>query len=69
MFFIVIPVKNSKLKTLTFEEFHAQNPLPLKNSRDPRRGGGGRGMDIKWNSPINVCLPATAGLIHVNYFV
>jgi hypothetical protein len=47
MFFIVIPLKNSKLKTVyplknskipssklfTPEEFQAQNLLPLKNSK------------------------------------
>jgi hypothetical protein len=44
MFFIVIPLKNSKLKTFnpwripsskpfTAEEFQTQNPLPLKNSK------------------------------------
>jgi hypothetical protein len=33
MFFIVIPLKNSKLTTFYPEEFQAQNPLPLKNSK------------------------------------
>jgi hypothetical protein len=36
MFFIVIPLKNSKLKTFNpwrIPKFQAQNPLPLKNSK------------------------------------
>jgi hypothetical protein len=36
MFFIVIPLKNSKLKTFypwRIPKFQAQNPLPLKNSK------------------------------------
>ena len=32
MFLIVIPLRNSKLKTLYLEEFQAQNTLALKNS-------------------------------------